>query len=76
MTIYNKTRDEKLQFDTNKETTKISALSFGKIDRYEYLTGEEILTSNSDGDLRFFVNGSILETDFSELKNPIAFETT
>ena len=27
-------------------TAKTSALSFGKIDKYEYLTGEEMLPSN------------------------------
>ena len=43
MTINDKIRDEKLQYDINKETTKISALSPGKIDKYEYLKGEEIL---------------------------------
>ena len=30
----------------NRETAKISALSSGKMDKYEYLTGEEILPSN------------------------------
>ena len=39
-------RDEKLQYDINREAAKISALSLGKIDKYEYLTGEEILPSN------------------------------
>ena len=34
--------DEKLQYDINREIAKISALSSGKIDKYEYLTGEEI----------------------------------
>ena len=32
--------------NTNRETTKISALSSGKIDKHEYLTGEEILPSD------------------------------
>ena len=41
-----KIRDEKLQYDINRETAKISALSSRKIDNYEYLTGEEILPSN------------------------------
>ena len=36
-------RDEKLQYDINKEAGKISTLSSGKIDKYEYLTYEEIL---------------------------------
>ena len=35
-------RDEKLQHDINREAAKISALSSGKTDEYEYLTGEEI----------------------------------
>ena len=46
MTIDDKTRDEKLQYDINREAAKISALSSGKTDKYEYLTGEEILPSN------------------------------
>ena len=46
MTIDDKIRDEKLQYDINREAAKISALSSGKIDKYEYLTGEEILPSN------------------------------
>ena len=43
MTIDDKIRDEKLQHNINREAAKISALSSGKIDIYEYLTGEEIL---------------------------------
>ena len=39
-------KDEKLQYDINIEAAKISALSSGKLDKYEYLTGEEILLSN------------------------------
>ena len=46
MTIDDKIRDEKRQYDVNREAAKISALSPGKIDKYEYLTGEEILPSN------------------------------
>ena len=46
MTIDDKIRDEKLQFDINREAAKISALSSGKIDKYEYLANEEILPSN------------------------------
>ena len=46
MTIEDKIKDEKLQYDINKEAAKISALSSGKLDKYEYLTGEEILPSN------------------------------
>ena len=46
MTIEDQIKDEKLQYDINREAAKISALSSGKIDQYEYLTGEEILPSN------------------------------
>ena len=46
MTINNQIRDEKLRYDVNREATKISALSSGKIRKYEYLTGEYILPSN------------------------------
>ena len=37
-------RYEKLQYDINKDATKIT-LSLGKIDKNEYVTGEEILPS-------------------------------
>ena len=43
MTIDDKIRDKKLQYDINREAAKISALLSGKIDKYEFLTGEEIL---------------------------------
>ena len=46
MTIEDQIKDEKLQYDINREAAKISALSSGKIDKYEYLTGKEILPSN------------------------------
>ena len=46
MTINGQIRDEKLQYDINREASKISVLSLGKIHKYEYLTGEEILLSN------------------------------
>ena len=46
MTSNDQIRDEKLQYDINREAAKISALSSGKIHKYEYLTGEDILPSN------------------------------
>ena len=46
MTINDQIKDEKLQYDINREVAKISALSSGKIHKYEYLTGEDILLSN------------------------------
>ena len=39
-------KNEKLQYDINRKAAKISALSSGKIDKYEYLTGEQISLSN------------------------------
>ena len=46
MTIEDQIKDEKLQYDINREAAKISAFSSGKLDKYEYLTSEEILPSN------------------------------
>ena len=40
MAIDDKTRDEKLQYDIKREAAKTSALSSGKIDKYEHLTFE------------------------------------
>ena len=46
MTINDQIKDEKLEYDIDREAAKISALSSGKIHKYEYLTGEDILPSN------------------------------
>ena len=46
MTINDQIRDEKLQYNINRETAKTSALSSAKIHKYEYLFGEDILSSN------------------------------
>ena len=46
MAIDDQLREDKLQYDINREAVKISALSSNKIGKYEYLTGEEILPSN------------------------------
>ena len=45
MTVNDKVKDEKLQYDINREAAKILAFS-DEIDKYEYLTGEEILPSD------------------------------
>ena len=45
MTNGDKIKDKKLQYD-KKRSKKISTLSLGKIDKYEYLAGEEVLPSN------------------------------
>ena len=67
MTIEDQIRDEKLQYDINGEAAKISPLSSGKIDKYEYLNGEEILPSNQQQiteQTKF--NYSPLEKDFEK----------
>ena len=46
MAVNDQIRDEQLQYDINRVTTKISALSSSKTRKYEYLTGESILSSN------------------------------
>ena len=46
MTINDQIKVEKLQYNINREAAKISALSSGKLHKYEYLTGEDILPSN------------------------------
>ena len=46
MTIDGQIKGEKLQYEINREAAKISTLSSGKFNKYEYLTGEDILPSN------------------------------
>ena len=46
MTVDDKIRDENLQYNIKLEAANIPALSSGKIDKREYLTCEEILTSD------------------------------
>ena len=48
MTINDQIKDEKLQYDINREAGKIPALSSGKLHKYEYLTDEDILPSLSN----------------------------
>ena len=46
MAINDQIKDQKLQYNINREAAKICALSSGKLHWYEYLTGEDILPSN------------------------------
>ena len=46
MAIDDQIKDKKPQYDINREAANIPALSSGKINKYEYLAGEEILPSN------------------------------
>ena len=74
MTIEDQVKDEKLQYDINREAAKISALSSGKIDKYEYLTGEEILPSNQQqitqqAKFNYFPLGKALEKQIKTIKD-------
>ena len=62
MTIDDKIKDEKLRYDINREAAKI-ALSSVKIDKYKYLIGEEILTSNQN---RIIEQGKITYSPLSK----------
>ena len=46
MTIDDKISDQKPQCSFNREAAKLSAASSEKIDKYEFITGEEILYSD------------------------------
>ena len=46
MTVDDKIKDEKMQNDIKRKAAKISALSSWKIDKYEYVTGVETLSSD------------------------------
>ena len=45
MTIDDTVKDQKLQYNINRDEAKISTLSSGKIDKNKYLTGKEIFPS-------------------------------
>ena len=46
ITTNDQIKSEKLQYIIDREAAKITALSSGKIDKYEFLTGEELLPSD------------------------------
>ena len=46
ITINDQIKGEELQYNSNREAAKISALSSGKLHKCEYLTDEDILPSN------------------------------
>ena len=73
MTIDHKVRDKKLQYDINSEEKKILALSSSKIDRYEHLIGEEILTFDQrrvveKTKFTYSLSGKALENKQKQLK--------
>ena len=68
MAIGNKFRDEKLQYHIKRDAAKISALSSGKIDKYEFLIGEEILPSDQS---KIIEQGKCTYSPFGKaFKNP------
>ena len=71
MAIDDKIKDEKLQYNINKEAAKISALSSGKIDKYEVLAGEEILPSDESRIIEQakFTYSSLLKAFEKQIKN-------
>ena len=73
MTIIDQIRDKKLQYDINRKATDISALSSGKIDKYEYLTGKDILPSNQQQIIQkakftYYPSGKNLKNKEKQLK--------
>ena len=46
MAIDDEVRDEKMQYDINREAANLSTLLSGKLDKYENLSGEEIVPFN------------------------------
>ena len=46
MAIDDEVRDEKLQYDINREAANLSTLLSGKLDKYENLSGEEVVPFN------------------------------
>ena len=74
MTINDQIKDEKLQYNINREAAKISALSSGKLHKYEYLTGEDILPSNQQQIIKqtqftYFPLGKAFDKQIKTIKN-------
>ena len=67
-TIDDEVRDKKLQYDINGEAVKISALSSGQIDKYEYLTNKEILPP---GQSRVLVQAKFTYSSLKAIKNQV-----
>ena len=52
MTMDEKIRAEKLQYDANRKEAKISALSSGKTSKYERLTGKKYTFCSNSNDTK------------------------
>ena len=73
MTINDKIKNEKLQYDINREAAKISVLSSVQTDKYEVFTGEEILPSDQSRIIKqakftYFFFGKALERQIKTIK--------
>ena len=53
-----KIKDERLQYNINREAALISSLSSGKINEYEYLKGEEIFPSDQSIIIEIYIFSS------------------
>ena len=74
MKIDDKINEENLQYNINREAAKISGLSSGKIDKYEYLTGEEILSCDQiriieQAKFTYFALGKTFEKQIKIIKD-------
>ena len=45
--INNKIEQNKAQYDSDRQTAKISALSSGNVSKYEFLTGKDVLSEKA-----------------------------
>ena len=46
-TIYKKPEQNKAQYNLDRQTSKISALSSENVSKYEFLTGKDVLAENT-----------------------------
>ena len=74
MTINDQIRNEKAQYNLNREAAKISSWSSGKIHKYEYLTGEDIVPSNQQqiieqAKFTYFPLGKAFEKQIKTIKD-------
>ena len=76
MIFDDKITEEKLQYDINTEAEKTLALSSGKTDKYEYLAGEEMLSSDQsriieEASFTFSPLGKAFEKKVKTIENQI-----
>ena len=77
ITIDGKIEDEKSQYDTNVAAAKISWLSSSsKIDKEEYLKGEELLSTQQhslkeDAKLSYSLLGKVFEKQLKTIEEPL-----